>query len=250
MSLPDPHALPGGGQTLRGGLALLVLILLALLASTGLAAPAWLQALPGLAVQAWQEPVAAAQALRQGWQGLPGLPLAAGLGLLLFLWSGTGIPGCSFVLLAVGARFGPMEGTLLVTLATGLGCWPAFALARRWRRPARSGRAAALLDRLDALFLRHGPPVLLALRVVPLLPYQLLNPLLGLSRLRTLPYLGWSLLGVLPGSWVYVQAGATLGQAQDARGLLDPVLLGGGLAFAGLAWAAQRWWRRAGEGLG
>lgn len=233
----------------RGGWALFGLALLAVVVWGGQAGGlAWLAGLPELAAGAWQAPLDTAAALRQSWQGLPGLPLAAVLALLLFVWSGTGIPGCSVILLAVGARFGPLAGTLLVTLATGLGCWPAFALARRWRRPARAGRAGALLARLDLLLDRHGPAVLLLLRLVPVLPYQLLNPVLGLSRLRTRPYLLWSLVGVLPGSWVYVQAGATLGEAQGWADLLDPPLVASAAAFALLVALAQRWWRRAAGG--
>lgn len=249
-SVPDAAAGWPGRSGLLASLALALLLAPAgAAAAEALSSGDWLTQTPGLAARVWSEPLAVARELARLWQGLPAWPLTGLLFLLLTLWSATGIPGCSVLLLAIGARYGLELGTLLVTLATTLGAAAPFLLSRHWLRERVQARHGALLARVDAVLARHGPVALLALRLAPVLPYQLLNPLMGLSAMPLGRYLLWTALGMAASSAAYVQLGLELGRATQLSDLFAPGL---GLALAGLlflSWGAQRWWRRAQQAL-
>lgn len=142
-------------------------------------------------------------------------PLA--FGLVFAMLSALAIPGCGPLALLAGASWGWLAGTLLVGLASTLGATLSFLVARRFGRaaaPARPGsrraRAQAWLTRGDALLERGGPLALLWLRLLPVVPYPLLNPLLGLGRIRLASFFWPSLVGLTLGSLPWVGAGQAL----------------------------------------
>lgn len=237
---------------LRPAPRLLPALGLLLFAGTGAAALDPGAALPPPATllgQGLQDPLGLARELALRWQGLPAWPLAVILFTVLTLWSATGVPGCSVLLLAIGARYGLLSGTLLVTLATTLGAAFPFLLSRHLLRERLQARHGLLFARVDAMLSRHGALALLALRLAPVLPYQLLNPLMGLSAMPLGRYLVWTAFGMAASSAAYVQLGRELGQARQLSDLLAPGL---GLALAVLlllSWGAQRWWRQAQQAL-
>jgi uncharacterized membrane protein YdjX (TVP38/TMEM64 family) len=145
--------------------------------------------------------------------------LAAFLGLyvlacLLFL------PG-SVLTLGAGAVFGVALGFPLVSLASTLGATASFLvgrfLARDWvaARAARNPRFAAL----DAAIGREGWKIVALLRLSPVVPFNLLNYALGLTRVGLRSYILASWIGMMPGTLLYVWLGALAGDvAQLARG--------------------------------
>lgn len=247
-----PISLPHASASCLGcGMAGLLALLFApsVLAAGGASSSDWLDQLPALLGRIGQDPLGVARELAALWQGLPAWPLAGLLFGLLTLWSATGIPGCSVLLLAIGARYGLGVGTLLVTLATTLGAAAPFLLTRHCLRERVQARHGARMARVDAVLQRHGPVALLALRLAPVLPYQLLNPLMGLSAMPLGRYLLWTAVGMAASSAAYVQMGCELGSARALRDLFAPGL---GLALAlllVLSWGAQRWWQRAQQAL-
>ena len=79
--------------------------------------------------------------------------------------------------------------------------------------------------------------------MAPLIPYALLNPLMGLSPMPLRQFFVVSLAGMLAGSAAYVYAGTALAAAQGWGDLLSPPLLAalGGLAL--LPWLLRAVWR-------
>ncbi len=145
--------------------------------------------------------------------------------LLLFMASFTllsalALPGCAPLALLAGGHFGWVGGTLVVGIASTLGATLSFLAARRWARQAlrrRLGESAnQRLQALEASMTRHGWLWLFWLRLVPLVPYPVLNALLGLSRLPTARFLWPSLAGLTLGSLPYVWVGVTLQGALDS----------------------------------
>jgi len=126
------------------------------------------------------------------------------------LLSALALPGCAALSLLAGSAFGTLAGTLLVGLASTLGALLAFLAARHWARERVQHRLGHRLQRLDALIARHGAPGLVGLRLLPLLPYPVLNPLLGLSRMSVQTFFWPSLAGLTLGSLPYVWAGQSL----------------------------------------
>ncbi len=139
--------------------------------------------------------------------------------------------------IAGGAIFGLARGLLLVSIGSVIGAAAAFllgrTLARDWVRqkiePWPRFRA------LDRAIQRHGFWVVLLTRLTPLIPYGLLNYAYGITGVRLLQYLPASWIGMLPGTLLYVYAGAatanlsqTLG-GQVPAGPKDRILLWVGL---------------------
>jgi uncharacterized membrane protein YdjX (TVP38/TMEM64 family) len=200
--------------------------------------------------------------LTAGWQGAEAL-LARGVGVLvdwqsawgvvpgamvlfavLTLWSATGLPGCSVLILAIGALFGWVWGTLLVSVASTVGATIAFCVARWGWRSSLQQRHAAQLAQLNRVLVDRGPWVLLMLRVAPAIPFPLLNPLMGLTSMRVLPYFVWSYLGMLGGTLMWVWLGQGLG-SNGLDLLVDPRLwLVAAMLVLSATWASRmsrRW---------
>jgi len=128
-----------------------------------------------------------------------------------------------FVLTLVGgALFGFWRGALLNTLGANLGASAAFWLARSL---GREGLHALLGDRmaqLDRLATSRAPVWLLRLRLIPLVPFNLLNLAAGLTAMRWREYAIATAIGMLPGTLVYTYfAGALVaGVEGGSRGAL------------------------------
>ena len=121
------------------------------------------------------------------------------------------IPG-SLLTLAAGAIFGLGWGTLYAFLAATAAESVAFLLARYAVRPlvARRLQGEPRFERIDRAIAREGFRVVLLLRLSPLLPFNLLNYALGLTRVRFIDVL-LSAIGMLPGTLLYVYSGTVAG---------------------------------------
>lgn len=137
------------------------------------------------------------------------------------------IPG-SALTIAAGAIFGVVEGTIYTLVGATLGASAAFLLARYVARGAIERRISgnprfAAIDRAVG---REGFKIVALLRLSPVLPFNLLNYALGLTRVRFLHYLAAS-VAMLPGTLLYVYSGAAVGDLAGGAG--NRILLGIGL---------------------
>ena len=224
-------------------------------ADTRLRAARWLaMALGLLAVAAWialpwpdgawlQQQRAAVLALHASQ------PLVFGLGLFLAftVLSALALPGCGVLALAAGLCLGWVPGTLLVVLASTAGATLSFLAARHlWRDTVRR-RFSRHLPHVEAGLARDGAFYLLALRLAPVIPYALINPLMGLSAMPTRQFFVVSGIGMLAGSAAYVYAGTALGSARGWQDLLTPTMAAALMALGLLAvlpWAVRALCRR------
>src|SRR3546814_3593611 len=176
-------------------------------------------------------------------------PIASALAFALAYIAVTGLslPGAAAMTLAGGALFGLVESTLIVSLASTIGATLAMLasrfVARDWVR-ARFPKAVGAVDRGVE---RDGNFYLLTLRLVPLFPFFLVNLAMGLTAMRVLPFALVSLVGMLPGTIVYVNAGTQLATIDSTADILSPELIGSfvllGL-FPLIAKWAVGWWKR------
>ncbi|WP_042375497.1 TVP38/TMEM64 family protein [Streptacidiphilus neutrinimicus] len=141
--------------------------------------------------------------------GLP--PVLAGAAFALLYAAATVVLVPKPVLnLAAGAWFGLAEGLPLAVAATTLGAAASFALGRA----ALRGRRFAFLDRrgwstLDRELRDHGFRSVLALRLLPVLPFAAINYGCAVGGTRPAPFAAATALGVVPGTAALVLAGAT-----------------------------------------
>ena len=135
-------------------------------------------------------------------------------------------PGATILTRAGGAVFGFWPGLLLVSFASTLGATLAFLASRFVWRGAVEARFGQRLADLQAGMDRDGAFYLFTLRLIPVVPFVLINLLMGLTRMKTWTFCWVSQLGMLAGTAVYVNAGTQLGQLDSVQGILSPALWG------------------------
>jgi pyruvate/2-oxoglutarate dehydrogenase complex dihydrolipoamide dehydrogenase (E3) component/uncharacterized membrane protein YdjX (TVP38/TMEM64 family) len=152
---------------------------------------------------------------------------AAGIFFAIYVAvTGLSVPGAAILSLAVGAIFGLLWGTLIVSFASSIGATLAFLSSRfLFREPVRS-RFGDRLRAIDAGLEKEGAFYLFALRLVPAFPFVLVNLLMGLTPIRTRTFYWVSQIGMLPATLVYVNAGTQLATIKSISGILSPVLIG------------------------
>ena len=135
-------------------------------------------------------------------------------------------PGAVIITLAGGAVFGLWKGLLLVSFASTLGATLAFLASRFVLRDWVESRFGQRLADINAGVDKEGAFYLFTLRLIPVVPFFLINLLMGLTRMKTWTYYWVSQIGMLAGTAVYVNAGTQLAQLNSIQGILSPALLG------------------------
>jgi uncharacterized membrane protein YdjX (TVP38/TMEM64 family) len=129
------------------------------------------------------------------------------------------IPG-SLLSLAAGSIFGVLWGSLYAVVAANLGANAAFLLGRWVAREAVGKRVAARpgFAAIDEAVGREGWKIVGLLRLSPVVPFTLLNYALGVTRVSFGQHALASLVGMLPGTVMYVFLGSAAGLAAGAGG--------------------------------
>jgi len=143
--------------------------------------------------------------------------------------------------LAAGALYGVAGGTAVSMVGATLGALGAFLIARRSAHSAveRAGgeRYGALVDRLRG----RGLFALLALRLLPVVPFNALNYAAGASSIGLRDYTLATVLGIAPGAFAYAALGAGIDDPAS------PLFIGAAVIAIGLAIAARAVSKRTGE---
>jgi pyruvate/2-oxoglutarate dehydrogenase complex dihydrolipoamide dehydrogenase (E3) component/uncharacterized membrane protein YdjX (TVP38/TMEM64 family) len=161
-------------------------------------------------------------------------PWAALLGFAAIYVGATAlsIPGATILTLFAGALFGLRTGSVVVAISATIGATLAMLSARYLFRDAVRAKFGERLKTIDAGTEREGGFYLFALRLAPVFPFFVINLAMGLTGIRTLTYVWVSLIGMLPGTLVYVNAGRELGKLQSVGDILSLPLA---IAFTALA---------------
>ncbi|OSZ68070.1 pyridine nucleotide-disulfide oxidoreductase [Hydrogenophaga sp. IBVHS2] len=166
--------------------------------------------------------------------------LAAAYFALYVAATALSVPGATVITLAGGALFGLWWGVVIVSFASSLGATLAFLASRFVLRDAVQARFGQRLAEIERGIERDGAFYLLSLRLIPVVPFFLINLLMGLTRMRVGTFYGVSQLGMLPGTLVYVNAGTQLAAIGSLRDVLSPALLGSLVLLGVFPWLA-RW---------
>jgi pyruvate/2-oxoglutarate dehydrogenase complex dihydrolipoamide dehydrogenase (E3) component/uncharacterized membrane protein YdjX (TVP38/TMEM64 family) len=136
------------------------------------------------------------------------------------------LPAASLMTLAAGALFGLPVGTAMAVVAATCGATLAMLTSRYLLRNSIQQRFGSRLQEVNAGMARDGALYLFSLRLIPLMPFFLLNLLMGLSNMPVWTYFWVSLAGMLAGTAAYVNAGTQLAQISSLGGILSPGLIG------------------------
>jgi dihydrolipoamide dehydrogenase len=134
-------------------------------------------------------------------------------------------PGASLLTLAAGSLFGLKLGTLIVSISSTVGATLAFLAARYFFKDFVEKKFKNKLETINQGIKKEGATYLLTLRLIPVFPFFMINLLMGLTSISTLTYFWVSLLGMLPGTLVYINAGTELSKIQSLKAILTPSLL-------------------------
>ncbi len=145
--------------------------------------------------------------------------------IIYILVTALSLPGATVMTLAGGALFGLWTAVIVVSFASSIGATLAFLvsrfLLRDWVQKKFGDKLQAINDGIG----KEGAFYLFSLRLVPLFPFFVINLVMGLTPLKTSLYYLVSQVGMLAGTFVYVNAGTQIGQLESAGGILSPGLL-------------------------
>jgi len=150
----------------------------------------------------------------------------AGFMALYIVQTALSLPGAAILSLAAGAVFGSIMGTIYANIAATIGATLAFLVTRYLLRDVVLSRFGEKLEGINRELESRGFNYLLFLRLVPVFPFFLINLAAGLTRLPLPTFFFGTMLGIIPGGFVYVNAGASLATIDSLAGILSPRVLG------------------------
>ena len=151
--------------------------------------------------------------------------MIAGFFLVYMAMSAFSIPLATPLTVLSGAIFGSITGTIIVSFASTIGATIAFMLAKNLFHDSVQSRFGDGLSKINDGIEREGAFYVFGLRLVPLFPFVVLNSLLGLTKLKTWTFYWSSQLGMLVGTFVYVNAGTQLASIDSIGDIASPTLI-------------------------
>jgi uncharacterized membrane protein YdjX (TVP38/TMEM64 family) len=142
--------------------------------------------------------------------------------------------------LAAGAVFGLAEGLLVVLAGALVGAVLAFYVARALGRDGVQRLIGVRADRFDEQFASHGFLAVLLARLIPIVPFTVVNYLAGLTAIRVRVFVAATAIGMLPATTAYVALGA---YGSRPRSWPFWVAVGALVALTAIGGVSQ-WWRR------
>lgn len=144
--------------------------------------------------------------------------------------TGLSLPGAAIMTLAYGWMFGFWRALILVSLSATAGATVAFLMSRYLLRDVIQRRFSQQLAGLNSAFQQDGAYYLFTLRLIPAVPFFVVNAGMGLTPISVQTYWWVSQLGMLPGTMFYVYAGTSLPGLDELRNpsvtkILSPQLL-------------------------
>lgn len=131
------------------------------------------------------------------------------------------IPGAAIMTLAAGAIFGTFYGSIIVSFASTIGATLAFLGSRFLFKDFFEKTFSERLTSIHQGIEKEGAFYLFTLRLVPAIPFFLVNIIMGLTRISTLTFFIVSQIGMLAGTVVYVNAGTQLSSLNSPSDILS-----------------------------
>lgn len=160
------------------------------------------------------------------------------------------IPGASFMTIVSGFLFGRYVGTGIAVISATLGASLLFISAKRATSDPDSSLGKWVQKMADG-FRENGFFYLLTLRLIPLFPFAAINLVAAFLRIPFPVFFFGTLIGIIPGSFVYVLAGVALRDVIEKptlgiNNILDPTILMAlvGLGLLSLLPVVYKWYQK------
>lgn len=133
------------------------------------------------------------------------------------------IPVADMLTLVCGMLFGRWVGTVEVVVAAATGATLAMLLIRYL---ARDAVRSSLMHRprvhaVMTAFEHHCDSYLLVMRLVPAFPFWFVNVVMALTTMSVRRFFLFTLLGIVPGSFIYTNVGANIATIDSAHDLIS-----------------------------
>ena len=152
--------------------------------------------------------------LREAQQSHPWSMFAAAFALYFVACYLPGTNGKSFL---IGWLFGPLLGAMLINIGSTLAAVGMFATSRCVLQGVITNRYSGQLQLINDHLGAQGAVYLVVLRMIPVIPYSLLNILLGATSIRGSAFWWTTQLGMLPLNFGFAWFGASLPELRDLR---------------------------------
>ena len=136
------------------------------------------------------------------------------------------LPGAGILSLAAGAVFGVVRGALYVSIGATTGATLAFLVSRYLFRDAIQKKFSSRLETMNRELEHSGFNYLLFLRLVPIFPFFLINLAAGLTKIPLRTFFLGTIIGMIPGNFVFCNAGASLATITKMNDIASPRVLG------------------------
>ncbi|WP_320169756.1 TVP38/TMEM64 family protein [Maridesulfovibrio sp.] len=152
-------------------------------------------------------------------------PTVLGFFVLYVIVVGLSLPGATVLGLAAGALFGFWAGVVIISFASSLGALIACFFSRYLFREYVQRKFGDRLERVNRGIAEEGAFYLFCMRLIPAIPFVVINLVMGLTSMRLRTFYWVSQVGMLPGTMVYVNAGKELGKIDSLSGIVQPGLI-------------------------
>lgn len=144
-------------------------------------------------------------------------PILAGLSfaLIYLLVASLSMPGVGPLSFAAGAVFGLWYGIAIVSFASSIGATIGMMISRTLLKDWVQRRFSKVYEKVNRGVERDGALYLVTLRLIPPVPFFIVNLVFGLTAMRARTFYLFSQLGMLPATVLYVNVGASLGSIEN-----------------------------------
>lgn len=172
------------------------------------------------------------------WRSGNEVVAAAAFMLLYALVTAFSVPGAVWMTIGGGFLFGAIFATVYVVIGATIGATLIFLAARYALGDYLRSKAGPAVRKMEAGFRDNALSYLLFLRLIPVFPFWLVNLVPAFLGVPVWTYVAATLVGIIPGAFVYASVGNGIGAVIDAGGrpdlsiIFDPEIL---IPIAGLA---------------
>ena len=131
------------------------------------------------------------------------------------------VPGTILLTLVAGILFGTAGGVLIAILASTTGATLTLIIYRNFFKAFNTTLKKQAIGKASRYFPLNRPISLLFLRLIPLIPFNALNIAMSLTKIKKTHYFLYSLLGMLPATYVVVNLGEQIENVHTSADLMD-----------------------------
>lgn len=142
-----------------------------------------------------------------------------------FLLVAFSLPGAIVMTVVGGFLFGSLAGTIYANIGATTGATVAFLVARYLFHDWVEAKFGSKLKPIQEGISKNAFRYLLTIRLIPFIPFFVINFVSGLTRVTLVTYVTATVIGIIPGSFVFAYAGRQLATINSLKDILSPPVL-------------------------